>query len=286
MTIYRRWMLTLGAACWIGTLAAGTAGAGCTTDADCDDHVPCTHNECSAQGRCRTPVPLDVPESPCLVGVPPSTCETDVCIGQAVCNRVPKCDDGNACTDDLCDANGTCSYSARADGESCATDACGSPGTCHGGICEGATCEDHNPCTDDACGANGCTHTDKPSGYACDSNQNDCTVFRCNGRGECVAKAAAQNATCLSSWNLCSPWGTCTGDAQNPGCQPLPSPCHAGQPCATDGVDCSSMSVCGLVSTCDGGRCVDQTCDAGTPTEPCGGHCGSAPVNGVCMLGP
>ena len=287
MSIRRRWLLGLWVACWIANLAAGPATAACTTDMDCEDGNPCTANRCSSRGRCRDPEPLAVPESSCTPGVPPPPCFTDVCTAQAACMRVAKCIDGNPCTDDLCDAGGACSYVARADGASCTADACGSAGICHTGECQGTACDDSNPCTEDACGANGqCTHGDMPTATPCAPDQYDCRVFRCDGHGSCQPKAAAENATCLVPTNRCSPWGLCKGSTQTRRCELLPSACPPGQPCATDGLDCSGTTLCGLVSTCSGGTCVDLTCDVGATVEPCGFRCGSAMSGSLCMAVP
>jgi hypothetical protein len=111
----------------------------------------------------------------------------------------------------------------------------------------------------------------------------DCHVRRCDGRGTCQAKVAVENAICLVPSNVCSPWGLCTGDAQHRTCQ-LQRTCAPDHECPTDGIDCSGRSACGLVSTCAGGACVDQTCDVGRPFEPCGFHCGSQIVGGTCQV--
>jgi hypothetical protein len=287
-------MVAFGVAGSIAALVVGTASAGCTTDPDCEDGNPCTHNECSDRGRCRS-IQLEVPESSCTPGSPPSACSIDICSAQAACQRVPKCDDGNPCTNDLCDGDGFCSYSPRADGTGCTADACGSAGTCQTHVdasgsttvCVGAACDDYNPCTEDACGANGsCTHTDKTSGTPCGTDHNDCRLSRCNGRGSCVVKVAAENATCLNPNNVCLPWGLCKGTSQGRTCEILWSACEPGQPCPTDGLDCSGMTLCGLVSACSGGQCVDQTCNVGGSIMACGLRCGSEVVNGLCTAAP
>ncbi len=75
----------------------------CKIDADCDDKNPCTLDTCDAQRTCKhTP----------LTGL---TCNDnsactldDVCTSAGTCKGSPmKCDDGNPCTKDYCEA-GTC----------------------------------------------------------------------------------------------------------------------------------------------------------------------------------
>lgn len=284
--MHTRWTFMLGLACWLATATAQSALAGCTVDADCEDQNPCTENRCSSRGRCLDPVVLAEPQSSCTPGVEPPPCLTDVCTPEGACMRVAKCEDADPCTEDRCDEHGVCAYAHRPDGASCAG-ACATPGTCHNGVCQGTQCDDENPCTDDRCGVDGlCIHTPTAAGAFCAPDQNDCWVSRCDGRGSCKRRAAAENATCLILSAPCLPWGLCKGGAQERSCERLSSACVAGQPCATDGADCSGTTPCGLTSTCRGGTCVDLTCDVGAPMEPCGVRCGSEIVGNLCTLAP
>jgi hypothetical protein len=108
----------------------------CSTNADCDDGNECTDETCDDCGSCHR----DTVSSEC------DSCdrngERGVCI-QGVC-REPECstnadcDDGIACTDDVCD---DC-YSCR----------------------NPVNCDDHNPCTRDVCdrGTGECSY---PAGH-------------------------------------------------------------------------------------------------------------------------
>ena len=100
----------------------------------------------------------------CTVG---DACAGGACVGGAA----PPCDDGNACTDDACDAALGCVFTANAgaceDGNACtAMDACS------GGVCVPGpplSCGDSNICTDDSCDpAIGCVHVPSPSPQCAD----------------------------------------------------------------------------------------------------------------------
>jgi hypothetical protein len=63
-----------------------------------------------------------------------------------ICMGGEDCDDGNDCTEDVCDpANASCTNPKRADGAACMVD--GLPGQCVDGVCKGlcagASCEDN-----------------------------------------------------------------------------------------------------------------------------------------------
>ena len=190
------------------TCAAGTCTAGAPVS--CDDTVACTTDTCDpGTGDCANAAD----DTACTAGlvcdrvddcITPLPCESDAtcddgvfCNGMERCDPAfgcrrgddPNCDDGFACTVDVCDAT---------------TDACGSPPTdsaCDDGlVCNGGetcaptdgtadgqgcvagvtlTCDDAVRCTIDACdeAAGGCTAT--PSALACDDG-----VF-CNGAELC-----------------------------------------------------------------------------------------------------
>src|SRR5439155_14069175 len=98
------------------------------------------------------------------------------------------CDDGNPCTDDLCDETTSfeCEYSNNTnscdDGNACTTN-----DTCSGGACVGGlppNCDDSNVCTTDSCNsASGCVHT--PNTVSCDDGNACTTNDTCSG-GACV----------------------------------------------------------------------------------------------------
>ena len=81
-------------------------------------------------------------------------------------NRVMAgCDDGNGCTVDVCQADGTCGHGTLADGATCTDgNSCTQGDICTAGICATGTllnCADGNECTDDGCDpwTGQCAHT-------------------------------------------------------------------------------------------------------------------------------
>ena len=96
------------------------------------------------------------------------------------------CDDGNDCTDDVCDPRiGRCTYAAVGDGAVCS--AVGVSGVCDGVLCRtactGVDCDDGNPCTDDSCDPMDgmCHYEDAPEEDPCDLDGRDgvCRLGTC-----------------------------------------------------------------------------------------------------------
>ena len=97
---------------------------------------------------------------PCAAGrCDPTTAR---CLPDAAPPGTPCADDGNLCTQDVCDGAGTCAHPLVQCARACRTEGC-DPGT---GQCLGAAlppgtrcAEDGDPCTDDVCDVAGtCTH--------------------------------------------------------------------------------------------------------------------------------
>jgi hypothetical protein len=128
------------------------------------------------------------------VGNPSVVYLDDVVVEELKCTNDTTCNDGNACTTDVCDvARGTCSLANNTN--ACAADA--DPCTldqCQGGQCThtfdmvacdcatDAQCEDDNVCTTDHCNAGTCENTN--NAVACDDG-NACTVGGVCGAGMC-----------------------------------------------------------------------------------------------------
>ncbi|MBI5608454.1 MAG: SUMF1/EgtB/PvdO family nonheme iron enzyme, partial [Deltaproteobacteria bacterium] len=141
---------TVGDTCGGGKCLAGKDKLGC------DDGVLCTNDNCTPATGC-----THVPDSkacddnnPCMADVcdPLIGCKylatTDPCSDNTACTvgdqcsagncnsgKAVNCDDGNACTDDSCDATSGCTHSANA--AACTQN--GLCGVCSGGTCAGAT---------------------------------------------------------------------------------------------------------------------------------------------------
>jgi len=100
----------------------------------CDDGNPCTADSCpgGADGCIYTKLSA----KPCSDGdacTSGDICDTGACKGKAV---GALCDDGNPCTQDLCDAKTGCKHPA-ADGQACDDGSvCNSVGTCQAGKCK------------------------------------------------------------------------------------------------------------------------------------------------------
>jgi hypothetical protein len=98
------------------------------------------------------------------------------------CDSDAECDDGNACTTDTCNADGSCSNGGVScdDGNACTLDSCDAVSGCYS---ETITCNDGNNCTTDSCDpAVGCS----TAPVSCDDG-NDCTIDTCNAAdGSCT----------------------------------------------------------------------------------------------------
>ena len=234
-----------------------TVGDACDPDDDNDD-VP-DASDCA---------PLDQASYPGATEV----CDLadNDCDGQA---DEGLCDDGNACTDDICGATGDCLHLNNEqpcdDGSVCTL-----IDQCSGGGCTGGTpkpCDDGKPCTLDLCDAlTGCYATNQQNGVACE-----------DGDG-CTTGDLCQEGVCLSGpADGCDDGDLCTLDTCQGGCKHVPeNPCDDGNPCTDDACQpsqcvntpnvnpCDDDSVCTKQDHCTGGLCVGSAplaCDDGNP---------------------
>lgn len=169
------------------------------------------------------------------------------------CASNAQCDDGVACTRDICVVGGTCEHVP--DSPSCVV-----PQRCM----RTADCNDNIPCTRDSCLVDGtCSHTAQndmcSAGQTCDLARGclsgttpgtcrtdidcrdtfDCTVDTCGADGRC--SYTAQNSRCT------------TGQV-----------CRVGMGCISERT-CSSDADCNDMRRCNGvERCVEFGCVAGT----------------------
>ncbi len=178
----------------------------CEDNVECDDQDPCTDDYCQAavhtcahstmdgcchydddcigfltdQDLCKSPVCVN---SECrLLHVPDLNC----------CLTNLDCDDGDACTDDVCNpGNNTCSNLPQgkgccktvadcvADDDPCTNEACVEnqcQSTAVAGCCKGAwECQDDDPCTVDACLDYACRYLVVPASNCC-LEDGDCPV--------------------------------------------------------------------------------------------------------------
>lgn len=125
----------------------------------------------------------------CLVG---GVCRAGECVGATL-----DCDDGNACTRDVCERGLGCRYDDVSDACPASLDPCQAP------RCDPRT---------------GCALTPAPDGTAC--GPNDCTTARVCITGACVARASPEGSTCAAA-ATCRAAGVCRGQR----CEvPPPSP--------------------------------------------------------------
>ena len=153
---------------------------------------PCVVYLCT-QGLCAPRAVLNgtpcEDENPCMTG---SLCLEGVCAA----GRQPVCDDGNPCTENVCDeSSGACSHPPRSDGLLCQpADRCQVGGECVSGVCVGApvVCEEDNPCTRGTCDpATGeCVYVPVADGVACDDGDPCTDEGRCE-EGVCQAPPRA-----------------------------------------------------------------------------------------------
>jgi hypothetical protein len=238
--------------------------------ADCFDGNDCTTGDhCDNVGRCVGQFRAD--GSACDDGLfcnGPDTCQTGDCNGHAgdpctastdclaTCDEnadacvstpfVPCGDDGNSCTDDVCDGAGSCTHPALPPGTVCrpAATVCDVEEVCAGG---GAPCP-----------ADVLVPDDTPCGDLCTTN------------GSCQAGACVNGIPLVcDDGDACNGLETCDPLS---GCQPgMPLDCDDGLPCTAD--TCDAMAGCGHAVLPDGAPCDDgQVCSV---IDAC--------VGGVCQ---
>jgi cysteine-rich repeat protein len=339
---------TTGDTCGGGVCQSGTSTCGCSKDADCatqEDGNLCNGtlfcDKTSANWACKvnpkTVVTCDTETgSPCMTRLCDAkagkcvlqptgegkACDADgsVCTSGDACKQgecepgsAVACDDGNVCSDDVCDAKLGCVHKANtapcSDGNACTLgDGCQNSACVPG---KPAQCQDGNPCTTDGCdtktGAcgwswnvlpcddgNACSDKDLcdpgngvGTAVACDDG-NPCTADACSPKGGC--SHAANNLPC-DDGNACTGADTCTG-GKCLGTVGLPQPCDDGNACTTDA--CSPSIGCthaANAASCDDGNpctvgdtCASGKCGAGTNTCGCStdADCGAQEDGNLC----
>ena len=147
-----------------------------------------------------------------------------------------RCNDGNLCTSDSCDATGQCAHSAVScdDGSVCTLDVCDPAVGCLRLANDGVSCNDGNDCTSaDACNGTEC-------------------------RGRAIAGCCALDTDCDDS-DPCTDDVCFLGSCRNPlrDCA-VESKCLAGYCDANAGGACATTEV----SCDDSNVCTDDLCDA------------------------
>lgn len=276
------------------SLAAETLPAACVPACPiwqvCSDGL-CTVKACSGHGDCNEdPLPSGTDPHWCLQG----KCQAWQCAkdsdcpkGQACntqlytcyqvttgCTSVAQCNDGDPCTTDSCELDGSCSHKAVggccnvdkdcADQNDCTADLCQANQCANkaiAGCCKNdAACDDGKACTKDICASSGCQHI--AVGLCCSSDA-DCadkepdSVDKCQA-GQCVhqwpglASSCGGSAACTV--NACTT-GSCGGGlcsyaaAAKPGCCSQASQCNPFKKCVIgvcNAMTCGEKAVSGV----------------------------------------
>jgi|GEM_PF-897562 len=259
------------------------SGCICTSDLECDDGLACTVDSCSPTGACIASVKAGFCAigGTCLeAGSPSPTNACQVCsplISKSSWQPLD-CDDGNACTDDVCAAAAGCISTADNSNPCSDGDPCSSDDACVDGACVG-TCE----CTVDA----DCTDTPDPC------RRFVCQAFQCVqvADGTQEGQACDDGAWCTTgdacAAGVCTPSGVrdCsdTGDGAcvEGICDEFGDQCVA--QAVADGNACSDGDACTIDDACDGGVCAGSPLDCSGEVDACND---AACVDGVCQKAP
>ena len=254
-------------ACTVQTTCASGVCTGAPLE--CDDGNHCTFDVCAADTGCtyedvEAGTPCD-DGSVCTVA---ESCVEGVCGG----GEPLACDDGDPCTDEVCDDAEGCmpsfNESPCEDGSPCtAGDVC-SEGVCtSGGL---TNCDDGDVCTIDLCDEQvGCAHLPTQNacctgdGIGCD-DANPCTTASCDeATGECIQtpntapcddddactiEDTCEELLCVGEVADCDDDNPCTDDL----CSPVDGCLHIPQ----DGAPCDDALECTTGDICSGGECV------------------------------
>jgi cysteine-rich repeat protein len=209
----------------------------------------------------------------CTVG---EHCSEGSCVGGVA----PICNDDNPCTDDSCDPDGGCLYTANSaicsDGDVCTTlDLC-ADGNCIGG--PPLVCDDGNACNgEESCdSAQGCK---SGTPLTCDDGNT------CNGPEGCDPAIGCTSGSALQ----CDDGNPCTVDSCDPesGCahETAAGECDDNNACTVgDHCDSGQCTYSGLLSCDDDNVCTSESCD---PKAGCIYLMNDAPCDDgdVCTLG-
>jgi len=196
-------------------------------------------------------------------------CTIDLCSNN-LCLHIPvDCDDQNACTIDACDEEGGCDYTPKIcnDQNPCTTD------QCVYGHCQYTpiVCTDNNGCTTDAC-VNGqcqytpvvCSDNSSCTSDACVNGQCVYSPIVCNDQNTCTTDLCV-NGQCVYTPIVCNDQNTCTTDlCVNGQCQYTPVVCNDQNSCTNDacvnGQCVYTPIVCNDQNSCTTDLCVNGQC--------------------------
>ncbi len=177
-------------------------------------------------------------------------------------------DDGNECTQDLCNAVGLCEHTEFAGIQNCDDgDSCTQADFCFSTTCTGLVvdCDDGDPCTDDSCdSATGCIY-DENTGAVCEDDNNECTEDVCKN-GQCTHDPYSDVVQCDDA-SVCTQFDFCLSG----NCTGQPISCADGNPCTDD--TCDALEGCKNPNNSepcdeDADECTQDICFAGACTHP------------------
>ncbi len=230
--------------------------------------------------------------------VPPNLFESSVLPPCPLCDSALECDDGNACTDNVCDPATGCSNPANSapcdDGN-----ACTSGDVCASGACLPGTptvCDDGDVCTDDSCDSvlgcqvafntapcddsDACTDNDTCSAGTCAGGPVDCEDGNACTDNTCDSALGCQvafNSAPCDDLDSCTENDICAAGA----CAGNPIDCEDGNPCTDDVCSagscqstnntavCDDGDACTTADTCSGGSCLGGPPPSCGDTDPC-----------------
>ncbi len=229
------------------------------------------------------------------------------------CASNANCNDGNACTTDVCNANGTCSNTNNynpithccnpttgtplplSDGDPCTDDVCN---TLTGQVTH-PPADEETPCGNqtnsqcdrpDSCdGAGNCNARLEPDGTACGSNvDTECNgADTCNGAGVCQTNIRDNTTPCGSQTSgLCDDPDKCNGlGACLTNNKPNGVPCSTGQFCIGDERCQNAVCTGGTPTNCaDLLTCTTDSCNEGTDQCDHPQNAGTCLIDGVCYM--
>ncbi len=251
------------------TLADACSNTVCVSGPNkiCNDNSSCTQDSCDPvgglckfDGSINEGAACDADSSVCTV--------SDKCIvGKCTAGKAKLCDDGNACTDDGCDALTGCTKVNNISLCNSDDNPCTQNDICVSGACKTGkdkVCDDNNGCTSDSCDPNTIAGTCIYSAVAlngspCDADNSNCTISdscilgkctagkqkNCDDANACTDDACDPKTGCSNSFNVdvCDDGAPCTvGDScKNGTClSGKPKVCDDKNPCTFDNCDTNS----------------------------------------------
>ncbi|MDH5493752.1 MAG: hypothetical protein OEY14_17495 [Myxococcales bacterium] len=257
----------------------------CVTGApeSCDDGISCTLDRCDEEARACASIPDD---TRCDAA---SSCDATVgCLGRA-CDGDAGCDDGNFCNGEERCVDGRCALGAPIDcddGVACTADLCDGPSRRCVHFGQDSLCNDRRFCNgEERCvpelGCRPALSLPCEDGDACTDDGCDEATDACVSTPRCADPSCAMDPRC--SPLDCSPagWSRCRTDAE---CAPVSSDCCC--PCSSGGFEIAIRAGCEEIylDTFSRTHCEGILCEMCLDVDRCAA--GARCLGGVCALIP